>query len=192
MNELSNYFGLVGCALLCGAVVGLFFPARKVRLAVAALVALLSLTPWSAVPSSSLASRVFAFYDVPSVSTLVVAALALWKPAIKFRVGAFWRIAPILVGLLLYLSEFNVLSVDLYRFGYFPVFALVAAGVAVLFGDPIVVVVMCVANVLHAAGVYANFFDACFDFPFWIGSIVFGVMRLGTRLAPKKSSATAE
>ena len=188
MNDLSNYFGLIACALLCGALVGLFFPTRRTRIAVAALVAGLALVPWSSVPSSSLASRVFAFYDVPSVSTLFVAALALWKPVVKIQVGVFWKIAPCVVGLLLYFSEFNVVSVDLYRFGYAPLCALVASGIAVLFGTPIVLLIACVADVLHALGVYANFFDAILDVPFWLGMTGYLVVLAIRRFVGKRGA----
>ena len=188
MNELSNYFGLTACALLCGALVGLLFPTRRTRFAVAALVAVLAQVPWSSVPSSSLASRVFAFYDVPSVPTLFVATLALWRPTVKIRVGVLWKIAPCVFGLLLYLSEFNVLSVDLYRFGYAPLCALVVSGVAVLFGAPVVVLLACVADVLHALGVYANFFDAILDVPFWLGMTGYlVVLAVKGALAKKKA-----
>ena len=170
MNDTSNYFGLISCAALFGAVVGLFFPSRKARLAVAMSAALLSLIPWSSSPATALANRIFAFYDVPCVATLFVMALALWKPEpTTFRVGSVWKILPIIVGLLLYLSEFNIISVDLYRLGYMPTTALILSGAAVLLGSLPVVVIMCAADVLHAIGVYANFFDAVLDFPFWLG-----------------------
>lgn len=188
MNDLSNYFGLVVCALLCGALVGLFLPSRRTRIAVAALVAGLALIPWSSVPSSSLANRVFAFYDVPSVSTLFIATFALWKPTVKIRVGVLGIVVPCVFGLLLYLSEFNVLSVDLYRFGYAPLCALVVSGVAVLFGSPVVFLIACVADVLHALGVYANFFDAILDVPFWLGMTGYLVVLAIRRLVGKKEA----
>ena len=171
MDGLSNYFGTICCAILCGIIASLFFSSRKTRVIVATSVAAFTMIPLTR-SYHSIANYAFAFYDIPSLSTLYVAFLALLRPGVSFSVRFVWKLLVVVLGGALYLTEFNVLPFDLYRWGYVAPFMVIASGTAVVLGDTLVALMASASVVLTVSGVYANYFDALLDFPFWCIMVV--------------------
>lgn len=219
MTDAANIWGFSLVAALLGTAVGTFWPTRRRRLTVAALVAAVASLP--ILPDGvSLTSCVFAFGDVPALTGAATAIYCgLWRrraaelksapaTATAFNVGtdvgsdsdaAFVsgsrRETTLVVGALilwgaaLYASELNVFAFDFYRLGYASGVGLTVACVAAAFASRRLAALCVGAYVATAAGLYANFFDAILDFGFWAFLTVAAILTGVRNAASRRESS---
>lgn len=166
---------------LVATLLGCFFPSRRFRLLVFIVVAGLALAPIP-LKGTSLGSWLYAVFDAPAVTTVSLAFYYwIWRKRFKEGKGSECpekdasRKAPsaiqrrvcgaiiLLTGVVLWLSETNVIAFDFYRLGFLLSVRLGVVCLAIVLLNVRLSLLAVVAYLATEFGLYANFFDSILD-----------------------------
>ncbi|MBR5758578.1 MAG: hypothetical protein IKX88_08280 [Thermoguttaceae bacterium] len=166
---------------LIAALLGCFFPSRRVRLLVFIAVAGLAFARVSS-KGTSFGSWLYAVFDTPAVTTVSLAFYYwIWRKRSKeeeesefSEKDASRKISSasqrrvcgaiiLLTSVVLWLSETNVIAFDFYRLGFLQPIRLGVVCLAIVLLNVRLSLLAVVAYLATEFGLYANFFDAILD-----------------------------
>ena len=190
--NVSDWFGLLTTAFAIGALVGSLFrnASVKARLTIAAVVTLASTIPLPFETRPSAAMYVYALTGLLSVTTLTILTCCLFHfsvPNSRKRIAT----AAFVTGVFLYGGEIGAIPIDLFQYGYLPLYALAFAVVGIVLSDAIGAVTIFAGYVLYVLGIYDNYFTSMIDPILWIAATAFLVRRFLLHLKNKNATPSS-
>jgi len=182
MTSITDLWGALGIAILLGSLCGFFPSTRKIRIVVFTATTLLAFIP-ILFKMIGPVNFLYAFYDVPSIPTICLTPYYwIWRPhPQKPRQNEKDKIYPcinhktllvkiivVLFGVILYASEFNAFTFDVYNLGYSQSLALLVTCTIILLADKKISFIITLSYLAYKIGLYSNFYDSILDVGLWL------------------------